>query len=152
MKTQVGRIRIINHQTTTKSKLSISEKGGDMHRLFRYPILMIGIAAITACANLPELRDTNSYAYLNCQELQQEQTALRTRIEHADSEQGLGFVDFLGALTTGLASSVGRNDIVQQQDQLNQSRANRLDKLAADGQAYQNRDILISKIRALKQC
>lgn len=123
-----------------------------MRGFYRLPIIAIGIVAVAACTNLPQLRDTNTYAQLDCQELQQEQTALDARVEHAKESQEFGFMDFLSAVTTGLATGLGRPDVIQQQEQIDQSRAHDRDKLAVDGEAYQNRADLITKIRDLKQC
>lgn len=123
-----------------------------MNRLSRLPIMLACAVISTACTTLPQLRDTDTYAQLDCQELQQEQTALEARVEHAKDEQGFGFMDFLGAVTSGLAMGLGRTDVVQQQEQIDQSRSHTRDKLAADGEAYENRAELITKIRSLKQC
>ncbi|MGB6008564.1 hypothetical protein [Castellaniella sp.] len=123
-----------------------------MRGLYRLPIMAMGMVAVAACTNLPQLRETHTYAQLDCQELQQEQTALDARVEHAKDAQGFGFMDFLGAVTSGLAAGMGRADIVQQQDQIDQSRSHDREKLAVDGEAYQNRADLINKIRDLKQC
>jgi hypothetical protein len=120
----------------------------------RYFVALISASTLclTACTSLPPMRSTDSYSKMSCDDLSSEINSVQANKTNSDDNAGIGFMDVLAGVATGMAAGAGRPDLVQQQSQMHESIAQGHAIGKADSDAYMNRLVLIDKIRSIKKC
>lgn len=110
------------------------------------------VTGLYGCTSLPPLHDTDTYSKMNCMEIDTEIAAVDAHKSNADDNAGFGFMDFLSAVTTGIASGSGRADLLAQQSQVNASLDQGHAQGKADAEAHGNRLELLNRIKGIRKC